>query len=174
MSWTNFTDDHGRPWKVDQIGLWILVRQNLYNRAIQRHSQTVRETHLLLPDRVWVSTDFAAARAERDRESSPTYARLEQETIRDGARALQTLTEMRRQTEDAVDRVRTMQRNASHQTFENIERAVSRAETGREVAVFVRDLAGTTLVVGAGFMTGGAALGAPNRWRALPGPLLLS
>ena len=86
VAWINVTDDRGRCWRLSQIGLWLLVRQNIYNRAIRRHSQRMHETHWIGPDRFWGDTDFTASAAECDRDSYPIYARLEREAMRDGAR----------------------------------------------------------------------------------------
>jgi hypothetical protein len=158
MPWTTFTDDRGRAWALNQTGLWILVRQHVYNRALRRSSTIVREHHMIGPNQAWVDSDFRASAAERDRESRPLFARLERDVMRDGARAVQQLAEMREQTETAVFDLREMQRSASNETFTNMELSVSRGERGYEFASHFRDFSATTLLVGSSFMTGGAAV----------------
>jgi len=158
MAWTGFTDDSRRGWKINRIGLWILVRQNLYNKAILRHSQVKRVKHFFGPDEVSVETDFPAVTAERDRLSSPLYTQLERDSMQNGARILDRLTEMRRETELCASEVMRMKRAASHELYRNIEKSVHRGEVGKDVAGGVRDLSSTVLVVTSGIVSGGAAL----------------
>lgn len=156
--WYTFSDERGRRWDINQLGLWILVRQNIYNRALRRRSRIVREPRWIGPDRVSMETDFRGISAERERDSRPLYSRLEREAIQDGARVLGRLIELRQETERAAAEVRRMQRTASHEMYTNIERSVARGEMGAAVARQVRDLSVNVLLVGSGFLTGGASV----------------
>lgn len=156
--WTRYTDDRGSSWELDQLGLWILVRQHVYNMALRRRSHIQRVTHWFGPDEVSVETDFSGINRERDERSYPLYQRLELEAIQDGGRTLDRLIEMRQQTEQAVHAVRRMHGRASHEMFENIDQSVHRGEIAVSAASGIRDLSATVLVVGSAMMTGGAAV----------------
>lgn len=143
---------------MDQLGLWILCRQHVYHQLIRRRSRIVRETHVFGPDLISVETDFHGISRERDQLSHPLYTRLERETVQDAERVRARLIQMRREIHQWVQSVKQMQRSASHETMQNIERSVRRGERGIQVATAVRDLSATTLVVGSAFLSGGASL----------------
>jgi hypothetical protein len=169
MPWTYYSDDKGRRWRINQLGMWILVRQNVYNTAIRQCSHVKRVHHTFGPDEVSVETDFQGIAAERDRQSAPLYAKLERESIQNGAQTLARLIQMRHETERSVEDVRQMQHLASAELRRNIERSVHRGEIGVDVATKVRDLSATTLVVGSAFITGGAAVAVLGGGSALKG-----
>ena len=158
MPWTVITDDSGRTWSLNQLGLWILVRQNVYNRLLYSHSRVVHEHHFFAPDRTHIETNFHLVREDRERESYPVYRDLALAIQHDGGATRSRLIEMREETEQAVADLREMQRAASHETFSSIERCVSRGQTGLAIATEVRNLSVTTLIIGSSVMTGGASL----------------
>lgn len=169
MPWTDFTDDRGRRSRIDQLGLWILCRQHVYHQLIHQRSRVVRETHFFGPDLVTVETDFRGIAQARNQLSTPLYARLERESIRDAARTQATLVHMRQEIDHWVRSLQAMQRSASRETTGNIDQSVRRGEIGLQAATTVRDLSATTLVVGSTFLTGGAAVAVLGGGSALRG-----
>lgn len=158
MPWTPFRDQRGNPWSVNQTGLWMLVRQHVYNKLLYQRSREVRENRLFLPDLLSVETDFNGIREARDRESAPLWTDIEHRVSNDPAGALPMLVQMRERTEHYAGELIAMQRRASRETFANIERSVAAGERGRAIAAGVVELSATTLVVGSAFLTGGAAV----------------
>jgi|SRR5579862_8154703 hypothetical protein len=169
MSWTSFSDDKGQNWVVDQTGLWIFVRQFVYAQLLLEKSRINKEHNWIGPDLVTVETDFAGIRAVRDQRSFDLYATLELQTLANGKEAFNNLVLMRGEMDDNSDNFKSMQRNASRETMQNINTSVSRGQTGLEVATVVRDLSASTLVVGATFLSGGAAFGVLGAGSALKG-----
>ena len=159
MPWTYYSDDRGRRWRINQLGMWLLVRQNVYNMALLRRSNMKRVPHGFGPDEVSVEIDFQGIAAERDRLSGPLYAQLEQQSIKNGAQTLGRLTELRQQTEQAVASVRWMQGTASAEMRRNIDQSVRRGEIGVEVAKGALAFSTTTLIIGSSLITGPAAVG---------------
>ncbi len=156
MPWTSVTDDRGQAWRFNQLGLWILVRQNTYNRLLFSRTRTVRHHDFLGPERVHLDTNFSGIRGECDQESYPVYSEIAEQILGDADAARNRLIEMREETDQITRDMRSMLRATSRETSQNIERAIARAETGRAVATQVRNLSVQTLVVGSSLMTGGA------------------
>jgi hypothetical protein len=138
--------------------LWVFVRQYAYAQLLRQKSRTVTESHWFGPDLITVETDFQAIRAEQEKLSQNLYNNLERVSLTSGKQAFDNLVIMRAEMDQYSNDFREMQRAASHKTMANVERSVSRAQTGLQVATTVRDLSATTLVVGAAFLSGGAAL----------------
>lgn len=158
MPWTHFTDNRGRRCRIDQLGLWILCRQHVYNQLIHRRSRIVRETHVFGPDLISVETDFRGISRERDQLSFPLYSRLEWESVQDAERTRVRLVHMRREINQWVASVRRTQQSASHETMQNIEQSVRRGQMGVQIASAVRDLSAAVLVVGSALLSGGTSL----------------
>jgi hypothetical protein len=158
MPWTHFYDSRGGQWRYDALGLWILTRQHVYNQLLRERSRVVRDTRWFGPDLARVETNFTGINVARDAQSYPLFLDLEQRIAANPQEGFSTLVRLRDQTEANVLAVRRMQQEASGETSRNIEQSISRAQTGIEVATFVRNLSASVLVVGSAFLTGGAAV----------------
>ncbi len=170
MSWISITDDTGRSWAVDQMGLWMLCRQYVFARLVYERTHVDIESHWFGPDVHNVTTDFGNGfNAARDNDSQHLYASLTEASLRDGATVFADLVRMKQETVLYTDRVRTLQQRASHATMESIDRNVRAGEIGVEVSRWVRDISASVLVVGATFLSGGAALGALGAGSTLKG-----
>ena len=167
--WKSFTDRNGIKWQLDDVGLWVLIRQHVSSMAILRRSRVKQESHWFGPDLVTVETDFLGLAQERDHASFILHFQAEKEIRRDGSFGLQLLTGLRREAEAAVARVRQMQRQASRELSANIDASIHRYEIGMEAAKITRDICFTTVVVGASFLTGGAAVAVLGGGSALKG-----
>lgn len=169
MSWVYFTDDRGQAWNVNQMGLWLLVREYLHASMLRARARTVRETKFIGPDLVTVEINFDGLRAAKDQQAPQTFDSICRSMLKDGGACFNDLVQMRQETTHSSDELKRMQRDASRETMGNIERSVSRGEIGQQAATVVRDLSATTLVVGATFLSGGTALAVLGGGSALKG-----
>jgi hypothetical protein len=160
MSWVQFTDDLGKRWEVNQIRLYMLIREYLHESMVHNRAKVKREKKWIGPDLVTVEVDWNGFRAQKDARAPEIYDQMSRMMLRDAELAFNQLIDAREKTKMHSDEFTRMQRQASRETMGNIEKSVGRGEAGLEVATFVRDMSATTLVVGAGFMSGGAAFAA--------------
>lgn len=169
MSWVPFTDDRHQRWMVNQMGLYMLIREYLHETMLLRRARVVRERKWIGPDLVTVDINFNGLRAAKDAEAPVLYDDLANGMLYDAGHCFQRLVEMREATKNAAETLARMQREASRETMQNIDRSVGRGEVGLRAATVVRDLSATTLVVGATFLSGGTALGVLGAGSALKG-----
>lgn len=167
--WTTFVDNNGRTWGVNQLGLWILIREYLHATMLLRRATVVRETRWIGPDLVTVDINFDGFRREKDSTAPELYQSVTQGILDNPDVAFGSIIQMRRETRTNSDELRTMQQGASREIMANIETSVSRGELGVDVARTVRDISATTLVVGATFLSGGTALAVLGGGSALKG-----
>ena len=169
MAWVRFTDEAGLSWEVNQLGMWLLVRQYLHAQLVYDHSSTETEHHRFHPDIVTVDVDFAAVRRDKDEEAPRMYDEMAHVSMRSGEDALQRMIDMRRNTEFYVTAFNERSQAASRRTMSNIESAVEFAESAIWVAEAVRNLSATVLVAGASLLSGGAALAVLGAGSSLKG-----
>lgn len=169
MAWIQFSDDRGRMWTVNQDGLWIFVRQYLHAKMIFDRTRLNVERNWFGPDIHNVETDFRNFREEKDAHAAQLYDSVARTMLASGDTGFEHLVQMKRDMDEFGTQVLTMQREASRATMANIDASVSFGERGAAVAGVVRDLSATTLVVGASFLTGGAALAVLGGGSALKG-----
>jgi hypothetical protein len=152
------------------MGLWMLCRQYVFAKLVSERTHVDIESHWFGPDVHNVTTDFDNGfNAERDHRSQQLYADLTQASLRNGATVFENLVRIKQETVLYTDQVRTLQRRASHATMESIDRNVRVAGYGLTAATWVRDISASVLVVGATFLSGGAALGVLGAGSALKG-----
>jgi hypothetical protein len=148
----------------------MLCRQYVFAKLVSERTHVDIESHWFGPDVHNVTTDFDNGfNAERDHRSQQLYADLTQASLRNGASVFENLVRIKQETVLYTDQVRGMQRRASHATMESIDRNVRIAGYGLTAATWVRDISASVLVVGATFLSGGAALGVLGAGSALKG-----
>jgi hypothetical protein len=167
--WVYFKDNNGKEWLIDQIGMWMLVRQYIYAKLLNDQSKIVTTKNWFGPDMSTVETDFSAIRATRDQLSQDAFTGIETEVLKDAKGAYNSLIQMRSEMDDYSASFKDMQKRASRDTMQAINTSVARSQAAIDVLTVVRDLSATTLVVGAGFLSGGAALGVLGAGSALKG-----
>ena len=167
--WVYFKDNNGKQWLIDQIGMWILVRQYVYAQLLKDKSTLQTTKNWFGPDMSTVETDFTAIRNARERISQEVFTGLETQMLGDGKAAYNSLIQLRGEMDDYSASFKEMQKKASRDTMQAINTSVSRSQTAIDALTVVRDLSATTLVVGAGFLSGGAALGVLGAGSALKG-----
>ena len=169
MPWINVHDNRGEDWALNQLGLWILIREYLHATILLDRARVVRQERWFGPDIVSVDVNFSGFRQEKDRESPTYYERMADMVMADGQTAFRELVRLRELTQQATSRLRTMQQESSSETMRNIDQSVSRGEATVEALQVVRDVSAGTLVVGATFLSGGAALAVLGGGSALKG-----
>lgn len=169
MAWIQFVDDRGRPWAVNQDGLWIFVRQYLHAKMIHDRTRVNVERNWFGPDVHNVETDFRNFREEKDEQAARLYDAMARTMLASGDGGFEELVQMKRDMDEYGALVLATQREASRATMANIDASVRFGERGAAVAGVVRDLSATTLVVGASFLTGGAAVAVLGGGSALKG-----
>jgi hypothetical protein len=156
--WTTVVDRNSGVWQFSPDGLEHLARQHVRQECMVRRSRTVREWHWIGPDVVNVETDFTSVRTDVERGWRPLFGILERRIAEDPQGALDDLNRLREEVGAWTQMYLDMQRSASHETMDNIDRSVARGEMGKTVATGVRDLSATMVVAGSAFMSGGTSL----------------
>lgn len=169
MSWVYFTDDSGQNWMVNQIGLYMMIREYLHESMLHQRAKVVREKKWIGPDLVTVEINFDGLRAKKDTEAPEIYNDMANRMLHSAEESFNKLVEVRQITKMHSDALHKMQSDASKETMGNIDKSVNRGEIGLKAATVVRDLSATTLVVGATFLSGGAALAVLGGGSALKG-----
>lgn len=160
MAWVPFQDDGGRAWEVDQLMLWMLVREYVHARNLYNRSRVNVERRIFGPDITTVEIDWIDFRPTKDRDSQELYHDTSRRLLANGDQGFRELVMMRERARHYSDEFRRKQERAQADTMSSIDRSVRRGEVGETAARAVRDVSAGTLVVGATFLTGGAAVGA--------------
>ena len=176
--WTSIQDKAGHSWKLNSAGLTTFARQYVYAELLIQESHIERKTEKIElslgirvegPQLASVETDFEAIRKARDVRSYVLGKKLSQLVQENPKRAFDHMVQMRGLLKGNQEALRKMQQTASDETLTNMNRLVTKAKVGEEVATVVRDLSATVLVVGATFLTAGAAAGVLGTGSALKG-----
>lgn len=169
MSWVPFTDDRSRPAFVNQEGLCLLVGQYRQARLVFERSRRHVESRFLGPDLITIETDWNGIQHAKLAMAQADYLYLARLMLLRREEGREALELMRRDTENYNARLRSMQREASSATMLNMQTSISRGEMAEASARFVRNASASTLVIGASFLTGGAALGVLGAGSAMTG-----
>ena len=158
MAWEFVLDDAGRQWAVERNAMYALVRDHV--RAVETRRRAIRTSvseGLLLPTLHNVEIDYNGLRDAVDEESRRWWSHTQNRITRmRGEDFFEELVSLRKEAREKTDEVAQMQREAMRDTQLSINSTVDHLEAGKKVLEFVRDLSATTLVVGAGIISGGA------------------
>lgn len=165
MAWEFVLDKADREWRVERNAMYALVRDHV--RAVETRRRAVRKAvsqGLFLPTLTNIEIDYNGLRDEVDQESRRWWSDTQDRITRmRGEDFFAELVSMRKEARSKNDEIESMQREAMRETQLSINATVDNLEAGKKVAEFIRNLSATTLVVGAGIISGGAgfvALGA--------------
>lgn len=158
MAWEFVLDKADRQWRVERNAMYALVRDHV--RAVETRRRAVRKAvsqGLFLPTITSVEIDYNGLRDEVDQESRRWWSDTQDRITRmHGEDFFTELVSLRKEAREKNDEIEAMQREAMRDTQLSINSTVDGLEAGKKVAEFVRDLSATTLVVGAGIISGGA------------------
>jgi len=157
------TDDQGVSWAVDFDGVTHLLRSFVRAKSVSRRARLVHKTEALGPLGTFkitlttVEVDYTTLGSQVNRDSKVLYGKFCEQVQHSGRRAFDTLLGFRSATVKANEDLRKMQVDASSQTSDSINSVSSSAQSWMDGARFVRDLSSTAVIVGASFLSGGAA-----------------
>ncbi len=156
-------NDH-ESWAVDWALVGSIVRSYAHSAAIFEHSTRVEEdtdwydpTSWLDASMVTLEVDWDAVRATTTELSESILQDFYVGVGHDAQAVRDQLEETIRTTISNEEAHREGWTAASRETAENIERSVEHLEAGAEVSKFIRDMSYDTVLIGATFMSGGAA-----------------
>lgn len=169
MAWETFQSNDG-VYLVNWDGLSRIFRSCHRAAAMKAYSEVV------VSEKHWIGPDLLSVEVKWDKVNLETTTRTENEMRRFYASArLSMQNEMNRivtMMEDADDNRDTFQdrmQEAQHKTMENIETSVHRGEVGLQVATIVRDTSAEIEMVGATYLSGGAAVAVLGTGSAMKG-----
>ncbi len=170
-----FKDSRGMFWLVDLDGVRHLIRSYVRSTAVLSRSRIHHESQAMGPlgtfevKLVTVQVDFPAVNAQVKEDSEKHYQFFRNQLQDSGQRAFETLLGWRSETIDANESFRENQVYASQQTNDSINSAISNSQTAIAVTKFIRDTSASVVMVGAAFLTGGAAIAAVGGGSVLKG-----
>lgn len=169
MDWVPFEDERGRRWEVDQLMLWMLIREYVHARNIYYRATVKVERRFLSANLTTVEVNWDGFATAKNRDSEALYQDTANELLASGNQGFEKLIMMRKRARDYSREFRRKQQKAQSDTMDSIDRSVRNLSAGEQTARVVRDLSAGTLVVGATFLTGGAAVGALGAGSMLSG-----
>lgn len=176
--WITVPGSDGNSWRLSQFGVYHLIRQHCYQKLVRqrtrrvarggiplrhartqsrdRSGRTLTNMDLELP---WIDVRMQGINSSRNAMSDTMLPWFENLLADNPRRGFLELVRMRHETERDARHVLNLQARTSRQNMSTIDDWVRQGERGEAAARFIRDLSASTLVVGAGFLSGGAALG---------------
>jgi len=162
-----FIEDGREIWQVDWALVQMLVRSHAHYESILIHSkiESLSQTDWYnplswpMPDLVQYEVDWDAAtnaKKEATRARMMEFQNNIYDSVESVKRHLKYLIE---ETHHNKEKFRNNLRTASQETSANIDQAVNTYETATTVARVTRDISADTILIGATFLSGGAALG---------------
>ncbi len=169
MDWVPFEDDQGRRWEVDQLMLWMLIREYVHARNIYYRARVKVERRFFTANLTTVEVNWDGFGEAKNRDSEALYQETANDLLASGSQGLENLIIMRKRAREYSREFRRKQQKAQSDTMDSIDRSVRNLSAGEQTARVVRDVSAGTLVVGATFLTGGAAVGALGAGSLLSG-----
>ncbi len=164
MSFSLYKDKTGKTWLVDIPGIQQLVRSYVRSGALLRRSAITYEPQDMGPlgfffplTLATVQTNFKGLQNEVDAHSNALLSKLMPQLQASGLAAFNTLVGYRNETVKFNNLFRNMQVQASQLTNEEVGRVQKNSAAAMEITKAIRDVSATTLMVGATFLSGGAA-----------------
>ena len=165
-------------WMVDWEIVRSILRSNANQHAQLAHGRTTTTSRVnwlnpfswQMPDVVSYEVDWSAQRRERESTLRDLLTEATSMVPRVGCDGFRQWLRMRiDETESYRDSFQTRLTGASHRTMQNIESSVDGYENSIAVTRFVRDTSADVVLVGATFMTGGAAVAAAGAGSVMRG-----
>jgi hypothetical protein len=169
MAWETLRSNDG-IFLVNWEGLTRIIRSCKRAGAMNDFSD------LETSEKHWIGPDLWSVEVNWDKVNIETTTRTELELrkFNDSARnsmqrALNGLVSMMEDADDARDSFQDSLSEAQHRTMENIESSVHKGEIGLEIATAVRDTSAEIEMVGATYLSGGAAIAVLGTGSAMKG-----
>ncbi len=169
MAWETFRSNDG-VYLIDWTGLTRILRSCKRAAAMKDYSEVV------ISEKHWVGPDLWSVEVNWDKVNleTTTQTELELRKFNDSAknsmqRELNRLVSMMEDADDDRDTFHDRMADAQHGTMENIESSVHKGEIGLEIATAVRDTSAEIEMVGATYLSGGAAVAVLGTGSAMKG-----
>jgi hypothetical protein len=160
MPWESIKSNDG-IYLVNWEGITRIIRSYARGRATKRFSKEVAfEKHWVGPDLYSVEVDWGRVRNETAVQTGMELSKIHAGAQRSMQAELYRLVYMIETADKDHDNLREMMRAAQDKTMKNVERSVHIGEIGVGASTFVRDASAETIMVGATYLSGGAALAA--------------
>lgn len=156
MAWESFTSNDG-IYYVNWAGIARIIRSFVRSKATLDNSRVNVESHIFGPDLHTVDVDWDKVRLQTDTDSEATLADFYQAAKFSMQTQVARLHSLISNTRQNSATFQNKMHDAQRKTMANIDKSVSRAETGLVIARATRDFSGEFLMVGATFLSGGAA-----------------
>lgn len=156
MTWETFPSNDG-IYYVSWDGVARILRSYVRSKATLENSKINIESHIIGPDVYTIDVNWDAVRAQTDSQSEYLLADFYQASKCSMQTQVSRLHDMIAKTRRNSADFQNKMHNAQRQTMANIDKSVSRAETGLTIARATRDFSAEFLMVGATFVSGGTA-----------------
>jgi hypothetical protein len=156
----SFMDSRRRGWELDGDGLYAFLRAATRARLIRERTRLVEHrSGWLLPTTWYVETRWDGLRTAVTQTADPMFQGVWRDAIASPETVSNQLAMIAAEARRDILTVRDMQERASRDSAQSIDSNVRGWERALSAAQFTRDASATILVVGAGVMSGGTALG---------------
>lgn len=155
----SFMDSRRRGWELDGDGLYAFLRAATRARLIRERTRIVEHrAGWLLPTTWHVETRWDGLRTAVTQTADPMFQGMWQDAIAWPEMVSNQLAMIAAEARSDILAVRAMQERASRDSAQSIDSNVRGWERALGAAELTRDASATILVVGAGLLSGGAAL----------------
>jgi hypothetical protein len=169
MAWETFRSNDG-VYFIDWAGLARIVRSCKRAGAMKDYSEVViSEKHWIGPDLWSVEVNWDKVNLETTTQTELELRRFNDSAKNSMQRELNRLVSRMEDADDDRDTFHDRMADAQHRTMQNIESSVQKGEIGLQVATAVRDTSAEIEMVGATYLSGGAALAVLGTGSAMKG-----
>jgi hypothetical protein len=169
MAWEMFRSNDG-VYLIDWAGVTRVLRSCKRAELMKKYSEVV------LSEKHWIGPDLWSVEVNWDKVNleTTTQTELELRKFSDSAKnsmqkGVNNLVLMMEDADDNRDTFQDRMTDAQHRTMQNIESSVRKGEIGLEVATVVRDTSAEIEMVGATYLSGGAAVAVLGTGSAMKG-----
>jgi hypothetical protein len=155
---------------IDWAGLTRIIRSCKRAEAMKDYSQvTLSERHWIGPDLWSVEVNWDKVNLETTTRTELELRRFAQSAKTSMQRELTGLVSMMEDADDDRDTFHDRMSDAQSRSMQNIESSVRKGEIGLEIATAVRDTSAEIEMVGATYLSGGAAIAVLGTGSAMKG-----
>lgn len=167
MAWETFVDKKGLAWSVNWEGVYRIIRARHRASMMLKHSKEVTESSFFDFGTGWpgptihrFETNWDKVNSETDKETKRIFQLYDSIAYRSMPTVLRNLERLRVLTLADNARYWRKSNQSFRKTMGSVEKCVSRANKVKGGLKVVRDVSATLVVVGAGLLSGGAAVAA--------------
>jgi hypothetical protein len=169
MAWETFRSNDG-AYLIDWAGVTRIFRSCKRAELMKRYSEVVlSEKHWIEPDLWSVEVNWDKVNLETTTQTELELRKFSDSVKNSMQKGVNNLVSMMEDADDNRDTFQDRMTDAQHRTMQNIESSVRKGEIGLEVATVVRDTSAEIEMVGATYLSGGAAVAVLGTGSAMKG-----